>query len=180
MRASTIFATVATAFTLTAASPSASRQSNTTLTNFLLVTTSQRSSTTESSQLTNASATSLFDPFNQESYYLRTISAGYGSLPRFNLTNGDLHTLAMGIEGVGEYVYNSTGKIEAGKEFVLSPSKEPAGNLALADGYLLTVSGEEEGWTICDGDLGQDVLYWKGNGTSCTPTYIHAVADAPY
>ena len=46
--------------------------------------------------------------------------------------------------------------------------------------YLLTVDGEEKGWTICDGDLEQLVISWKGTDESCNATYIHAVRTAPY
>ncbi|KAK3679413.1 hypothetical protein LTR78_000974 [Recurvomyces mirabilis] len=149
-------------------------------TNFLLVATSQCPSTSNSSALADVSATSLFDPFNQKNYLLRLIAPGYGSLPRFNLTNGDLQSVAPGIEGVGVYEYNSTGGVAEGDELMFSPSAEPAGNLALKNGYLLTVDGEEEGWTICDGQLEESVIYWKGNDSSCELTYIHAVQDAPY
>ncbi|KAK5128547.1 hypothetical protein LTR85_003218 [Meristemomyces frigidus] len=153
------------------------------LTDLLLVTTTQCPSTANSSTLANVSATSLFDPYDQKNYLLRTISAGYGSLPTFNLTNGDLHTAAVGPEGVGNYVYNSTGTVTEGEELSLAPTAEPAGNLALKNGYLLTVGGEEEGWSLCTGAAGalsEPVIYWKANGTSCTPIYIHAVKDAPY
>ncbi|RMY87051.1 hypothetical protein D0862_10779 [Hortaea werneckii] len=174
---------IASAFTallaLSNATPLASR-ADVLKQDFLLVTTSQAEASNSATALADVSATSLFDPYNQQNYLLRTIADTYASLPRFNLTNGDLHTRATGIEGVGTYVYNSTGTIRAGQEFMLSPQKEPKGNLALKDGYLLTVGGEAKGWTICEGELGLDVLYWKGNGSSCSPTYVHAVTQAPY
>ena len=59
-------------------------------------------------------------------------------------------------------------------------SAQPAGNLALNEGYLLTVDGEKEGWTICDGALGNEVLSWKGTTEGCEGTYVHAVTKAPY
>ncbi|TKA80565.1 hypothetical protein B0A55_02019 [Friedmanniomyces simplex] len=128
------------------------------LTNFLLVTTSQCPSTANSSALANVSATSLFDPYNQADYLLRLIAPGYGSLPRFNLTNGDLGSVAPGIEGVGTFEYNSTGSVVEGEQLTFSAKAEPKGNLALKNGYLLTVGGEEEGWTVCAGPLEEDVV----------------------
>ncbi|KAK4539220.1 hypothetical protein LTR36_000875 [Oleoguttula mirabilis] len=178
MRTTTLLTALAAAC-LAAASPYP-RAAAADLTDFLLVTTTQCPSTANSSALANVAATSLFDPYDQQNYLLRTIDAGYGSLPTFNLTSGDLHTAAVGPEGVGNYVYNSTGTVTAGQELQLSPAAESAGNLGLKDGYLLTVGGLEVGWTICDGALEQHVIYWKGNASSCTPTYIHAVAKAPY
>ncbi|KAK5108356.1 hypothetical protein LTR62_008386 [Meristemomyces frigidus] len=173
-----LYAAIALLTTLTTASPFARQPPLPT--NFLLVTTTQCPSTLNSSALASVSATSLFDPYNQKNYLLRTIAPGYGSLPRFNLTNGDMSSLAPGIEGVGVYEYNSTGGVTAGKELMFAPSVEPKGNLGLKNGYLLTVGGQEEGWTICQGALEESVIYWKGNATSCVPTYIHAVQDAPY
>lgn len=75
--------------------------------------------------------------------------------------------------------------VEAGKELQFLASPQPAGNLALNEGYLLTVNGEKEGWTICEGALSNEVLVWKGgaaNGTlvDCRETYVHAVTQAPY
>lgn len=129
-----------------------------TLANFLLVTTTQCESARNSSALANVSATSLFDPFDQSTYLLRLIGPGYNSLPKFNLTNGDLNTEAEEPEATGEAVYNSTGAVTAGAELGFIPSTEPAGNLGLKNGYLLTVGGQEKGWTICDGPLEQFVV----------------------
>jgi hypothetical protein len=75
--------------------------------------------------------------------------------------------------------------VQAGAELQFLASVQPAGNLALDDGYLLTVDGQRDGWTICEGKLEQDVLYWKGtNGTGgatdCRGTWVHAVRKAPY
>ncbi|KAK3070183.1 hypothetical protein LTR53_010905 [Teratosphaeriaceae sp. CCFEE 6253] len=163
---------------LAAASPYPRQIANPT--NFLLVTTSQCPSANSSSTLPGVSATSLFDPNYQPNYLLRLIDPGYGSLPRFNLTNGELASIAMGPHGVGTFVYSSTGNVTGGEELEFSRDVEPAGNLALKTGYLLTVGGEEEGWTVCNGQLDEEVIYWKGTDASCTPTYIHAVQDAPY
>jgi hypothetical protein len=54
------------------------------------------------------------------------------------------------------------------------------GNLALDADYLLTVDGEREGWTVCDGVLDQEVLSWKGMADDCVAVYVHAVTKAPY
>ena len=147
-------------------------------TNFLLVTTSQLEQTPASSDLANVNATSLFDPFDQQEYLLRLIAPGYNSLPTFNLTSGTLHTITNGILGHGTYEYNST-KVEKGGELQFLPTDEK-GNLGVKNEYLLTVDGEEKGWTICDGDLEQLVISWKGTDESCNATYIHAVKTAPY
>ncbi len=130
------------------------------LQNFLLVTTSQCPPANSSALLANVSATSLFDPYTQPDFYLRLIQPGYNSLPTFNLTNGDLHTVAEGIDadGFGNHVYNSTGTVEDGEELIFDASTEPNGNLGLKNGYLLTVGGEEWGWTICEGPLSEDVV----------------------
>jgi hypothetical protein len=75
--------------------------------------------------------------------------------------------------------YNST-RVTVGSELQFLASQQPAGNIALNEGYLLTVDGQREGWTICDGALGNEVLSWRGNGTGCVKTYVHAVVKAPY
>ncbi|TKA49535.1 hypothetical protein B0A54_00202 [Friedmanniomyces endolithicus] len=180
MRPSTPLLTLLSLLTALASTSPTPGRPNHTPTNFLLVTTTQWPPTLNSSLLANVSATSLFDPYNQATYLLRLIAPGYGSLPRFNLSSGDLGSAAPGIEGVGVYEYNSTGTVVAGEELGFGAQVEPRGNLALKGGYLLTVGGEEAGWTVCGGAFGESVIYWKGTDASCTPTYIHAVANAPY
>ncbi|KAH8732341.1 hypothetical protein GQ44DRAFT_640854 [Phaeosphaeriaceae sp. PMI808] len=149
------------------------------LTNFLLVTTSQLDASAESAELKAVSATSLFDPFNQPALLLRLQMPGYNSLPNFTLSSGTLSTIAQAPFGGGKKLYNST-VVEEGKQLQFLASVQPAGNLALNEGYLLTVNGEKEGWTICDGPLGNNVLSWKGTVTGCQATYVHAVTKAPY
>ncbi|KAH7380780.1 hypothetical protein BKA66DRAFT_512779 [Pyrenochaeta sp. MPI-SDFR-AT-0127] len=149
------------------------------LTSFLLVTTSQLNPSVNSSELKAVSATSLFDPFNQPALLLRLTGPGYGSLPNFTLTSGTLATTAFAPFGGAKYLYNNT-LVEAGKELQFLASEQPVGNLALNEGYLLRVNGEEEGWTICEGPLRYEVLSWKGNATGCAKTYVHAVTKAPY
>ena len=124
----------------------------------LLVTTSSPNSTTDSSDLPDVSATSLFDPYDQVNFLLRLIGDDYLSLPKFNFTHGVLRTLSDGIEGSGEYVYNST-KIETGGKLQFVPSEQDNGNLGLQFGYLLTVDGQSEGWSICEGPLEEKVVY---------------------
>jgi hypothetical protein len=70
--------------------------------------------------------------------------------------------------------------VEAGKELQFLASTQPAGNIALDNNYLLTVDGEKEGWTICNGALSNEVLSWKGTAEGCNATYVHAVTKAPY
>lgn len=123
--------------------------------------------------------TAIQDPFNQPALLLRLTGPGYGSLPNFTLTSGTLSTIASAPFGGAKYLYNST-VVTPGNELQFLASAQPAGNLALDEGYLLTVNGSREGWTICEGALENDVLSWKGNGTDCQKTYVHAVTKAPY
>jgi hypothetical protein len=119
------------------------------------------------------------DPFNQPALLLRLIGPGYNSLPNFTLSSGTLSTVAQAPFNGGPKLYNST-VVEAGKELQFLASAQPAGNLALDENYLLTVNGEKTGWTICDGALSNEVLSWKGNGTGCEDTFVHAVTKPPY
>ncbi|GAB7324252.1 hypothetical protein MBLNU13_g07603t1 [Cladosporium sp. NU13] len=149
-------------------------------TNFYLLTTTSPTQNTNSSHLPSVSATSLFDPLAQTTYLLRLIGPGYNSLPQFNLTaDGTLETEAAGPHGIGEFEYNST-RVHAGEDLTFAPKAQPKGNLGLKDGYLLTVGGESGGWRVCEGELGQQVVAWKGEDESCTDTFVHAVKDAPY
>ncbi|KAF2828545.1 hypothetical protein CC86DRAFT_368757 [Ophiobolus disseminans] len=172
MRSSTLSLIVAVGAMICAAFP-------TELTNFLLVTTSQADPNPDPSELQAVAATSLYDPFHQPALILRLIGSGYNSLPNFTLTDGTLSSVALAPFNGGEKLYNST-IVEAGKELQFLASPQPAGNMALSEGYLLTVDGEEEGWTICNGLLGSEVLTWKGTTDGCADTYVHAVTKAPY
>lgn len=127
------------------------------LDSFYLVTTSQRSYSSNSSTLADVSATSLFDPLYQPNYLLRLIDPGYGSLPVFAFGDRTLQTTASGPHGIGTYVYNST-TVEPAKELQFLAAPEPAGNIGIKGRYLLTVNGEEMGWSICDGPLDQSVV----------------------
>jgi len=174
----TILACVAFAV-VAAAAPTTSTPANH-LTDFLLVTTSTTDSTSSSASLPNVNVTSLFDPSHQTDFYLRLISPGYGSLPRFNLSQGSLHTEAENVfDGYQVEEYNST-TVVADQELSFNPAPHGSGNLSLKDGYLLAVGGDIEGWTVCEGDLEESVIYWKGNDSTCEKRYIQAVKDAPY
>ncbi|KAJ9649797.1 hypothetical protein H2199_000576 [Coniosporium tulheliwenetii] len=145
-----LLASLSALFTSTAALPSPqtygypSGMTAAGLSSFYLVTTSSSNATTNSSSLPNVKATSLFDPYYQPNFFLRIIDPGYGSLPTFNLTDGTLQTLANAPRGPAVYLYNSTTVVED-TELQFLPEEQPAGNLALKGGYLLTVDGESEG-----------------------------------
>lgn len=138
---------------LSAAAPTAPQD----LTNFLLVTTTCPEYSSNSSLLPDVNATSLFDPNKQETFLLRLIAPGYGSLPQFNISNSTLQTESYGPIGFTLEEYNST-TVTSGDELGFEPAVQTTGNLGLKDGYLLGVSGETEGWTVCDGEIGQSVV----------------------
>lgn len=119
------------------------------------------------------------DPVSQSKLLLRLIGAGYNSLPNFTLADGVLSTITQGPHGIGSYRYNSTA-VTAGSELQFVAQKQASGNVGLDGGYLVTVDGEKEGWTICDSASGTDVLFWKGNGSDCVSTFLHAVTKPPY
>ena len=50
----------------------------------------------------------------------------------------------------------------------------------MGEGNLLGWNGSAMGWTICAGDLEQDVVEWQGSDTNCEATYVQAVAKPPY
>lgn len=151
MKASLLLATLSAG--LSSASPIPSQN----LTNFLLVTTTCPEHSVNSSLLPNVNATSLFDPAKQETFLLRLIAPGYGSLPRFNISNSTLQTESYGPIGFTLEEYDST-TVTSGDELGFLPAVRTKGNLGLKDGYLLSVGGETEGWTICDGAIGQSVV----------------------
>ena len=59
-------------------------------------------------------------------------------------------------------------------------TSEDDGLSFVGKGNLLGVNGSAVGWTICTGDLEQDVVEWQGNDASCEATYVQAVAKPPY
>ncbi|KAF2424264.1 hypothetical protein EJ08DRAFT_618106 [Tothia fuscella] len=146
---------------------------------FYLVTASSSTCNSNSSLLPSVSAISLFDPFRQPNFLLRTIERGYFSLPNFTLTDGVLHTPSSGPFGTGNYIYNSTPPV-AGQELQFAQSVGSDGGLSLLGGFLLAVNGSAEGWGICPGALGQRVIQYKGTDASCNSTYIQAVSVPPY
>ncbi|KAJ9654900.1 hypothetical protein H2201_008924 [Coniosporium apollinis] len=147
-----LLASLSALFTSTAALPSPqtygypSGMTAAGLSSFYLVTTSSSNATTNSSSLPNVKATSLFDPYYQPNFFLRIIDPGYGSLPTFNLTDGTLQTLANAPRGPAVYLYNSMTVVED-TELQFLPEEQPAGNLALKGGYLLTVDEGGECYT---------------------------------
>lgn len=146
------------AISITSALPTLTRDTSGNPQNFLLVTTTSSSASAHSSNLPNVSATTYFDPYHQTTFLLRTIAPGYGSLPLFNLTDGTLQTPAYVFnDNDGTVEYNSTIVI-AGEELGFEPDPQPDGNLVLKDGYLLTVGGDAEGWTLCNGPIDQTVV----------------------
>lgn len=159
-----LFATLATALPTTTTTTDYTTSSNSTnstsspLTYFYLLTTTSPTRNTNSSLLPSVSATSLFDPLAQTTYLLRLIGPGYNFLPQFNLTSdGTLETEAAGPHGIGEFEYNST-RVHAGEDLTFAPQAQPKGNLGLEGGFLLSVGGETEGWRVCEGELGQQVV----------------------
>ncbi len=54
-------------------------------------------------------------------------------------------------------MYNST-TVQKNVELQFLPEKERKGNLGLKGGYLLTVGGEEKGWSICEGEEDESVV----------------------
>lgn len=90
-----------------------------------------------------------------------------------------LSTTTSGPHGIGTVTYNSEN-ITTGQELQFVAQKSAKGNVALDGGYLVTVDGEKEGWTICDSKSGTDVLWWKGEGSDCKKTFLHAVKEPPY
>lgn len=67
-----------------------------------------------------------------------------------------------------------------GGELQFMAKKQENGNVGLDGGYLVTVDGEKEGWTVCKSRSGEEVLFWKGTGEDCTATFMHAVTKPPY
>ncbi|KAF1974763.1 hypothetical protein BU23DRAFT_579529 [Bimuria novae-zelandiae CBS 107.79] len=166
---------------LSALSASLATALPTELTQFFLVTSDQSDPNANSSQLRGVHATTPYaeDPVSQSTLLLRLIGAGYNSLPNFTLTDGVLATTTSGPHGIGSVTYNSTAVV-AGQELQFMAQQQEGGNVALDGGYLVTVDGETEGWTICDSARGMDVLWWRGEGSDCKSTFLHAVSKPPY
>lgn len=57
---------------------------------------------------------------------------------------------------------------------------EGDGGIGLKDGYLVSVGNETQGWSVCDGELGEKVLAWKVEEEECDQVYLQAVGDRPY
>jgi hypothetical protein len=72
-----------------------------------------------------------------------------------------------------------TVPVVAGQQLQFAQT-QTAGNIALSDGYLVSVDGGSDGWTICADEHGTELLYWKGQDTSCVKMFLQAVQGAPY
>ena len=155
MRISTV-TLISTFLSTTIALPTLHERS-TNPTNFYLVTTTSCERAANSSWLENVSATSLFDPYDQATFLLRLIEPGYGSLPKFNLSQAILHSFADPPASFTPAKYNST-RVVAGAKLGFDDAPESNGNLGLEQGFLLTVGGVSEGWTICEGPLEESVV----------------------
>lgn len=124
---------------------------------FYLVTTTSRNSAHNSSHLNNVSAISIFDPIHQTNYLLRTTDYGYGSLPTFSLSNGDLTTLTSPPFQTEEVIYTSL-PLEKNTPLQLNQYQQPKGKLSLVKGYLLAAGESVEDWTLCTGPLEQTLV----------------------
>ena len=87
---------------------------------------------------------SLQDPFHQPALLLRLIGLGYGFLPTLTLAHGTYSTISQAPFGDAKYRYNST-VLRAGQDLHFLASKQPTRDIALYQGYLLTVDGDKEG-----------------------------------
>lgn len=150
---SLIFATAAILLGNASAAPTTKAPLDT----FYLVSTSEMKPDCEPANLDNVWAISLFDPDYEANYVLRQIGADYGSLPKFQLIDGTLHTWAQGPHGVSVFQYNSTMPVVK-EELQFARAVQSGGNLGLLDGYLLVVDGIKYGWTVCDGAFGEQVV----------------------
>lgn len=140
---------------IAAAAPTS--QAYRTLSSFYLTTTSSSEYSANSSNLPDAVALGLFDPYYQENVLLRLTQPGYLSLPNFTLTDSTLHTVSSGPHGLGTYEYNSTAVMDDQElQFLASP--QSGGNVGLKNGYLLSVNDQTDGWTLCAGDLSETVV----------------------
>lgn len=79
--------------------------------------------------------------------------------------------------------------MQVGKELTFSATEQEKGNIELEKGYLITVNGVSEGWEVCEGEFGEEVLFWKAGEDEatgvvrregCERVWMHAVGKAPY
>lgn len=151
---------------------------------FYLVTTTSPICISNSSNLPNVSATSFFDPFQQAQFQLRLIGPGYLSIPLFNLTNGSVQAWNSDQFGQGNYTYSSEAPAVEGEllfDQVQAGETGGGGGLSwMGEGNLLAYNGSVDGWTICNGDVGQSVIEWMGSDESCVGTHLQGVGQPPY
>ncbi|KAF3911000.1 hypothetical protein AA313_de0201952 [Arthrobotrys entomopaga] len=148
-------------------------------TNFYLVTSTQSTSCSNSSDLADVSAISTFDPYYQENYLLRKIGPGYNSLPVFNFNRGNLNTVASMPHGGPEETY-TTLKPKDNTELMFNPNSTTVrGPLTLRNG-LLGYHGINDRWYTCPGAFGEDVITYKATQTGCSQVFVQAVSQPPY
>jgi len=70
--------------------------------------------------------------------------------------------------------------VVAGQQLQFLRETRTAGNIALQNGYLVSVDGKNDGWTICKTERGTELLFWRGKDASCRKTFLQAVTGAPY
>jgi hypothetical protein len=130
---------------------------NVSSTQFYLITASSPLCSENSSNIPMAAATSLFAPLRQPNLFLRTIGPGYLSLPIFTLSEGSLYTYTTDAVGQGNYSYGTPAPAE-GDELQFLRDQAGSAGLTLTGGFLLGVNGVTDGWKICEGSFGQQVV----------------------
>lgn len=105
----------------------------------------------------------LFDPYHQSDYLLR-LGDNY-NLPIFSLSKGSLQVKTENFNGQSEITLTSN-KLVPGKPVTLSQKSNGSSGISF-NGDLLTV-GEYSGFfSVCDGPLGEKVIFYKGTDKSC-------------
>lgn len=110
--------------------------------------------------------------------FLRLLAPGYNSLPAFKLSNASTLSTRLST-GRGDYTFDSA-PVLAKQELKFFTGQQTLGEISLKDGYLVSVGGNSDRWTICKTDRGSQLLYWMGEGEACRKTWLHAVTGAPY
>ena len=146
------------------AAPHAKREAEKAPSKFYLVTTSSPKCASNSSLLPDVSATSVFAPFQQDTYLLRTQGPGYLQLPVFILegtknTSKSLISFQPDVLGHGNYTYiNEPVRANSMLQLAQSGQHEPLGGGLSLVGCALAVNGSISGWTLCTGALSQTIV----------------------
>jgi len=137
-----------------------------TIVTFKLVHTTDSSPDSVQPALTNGNAIELFDPLHQSDYLLRIGKVdNVDQLPTFSLSKGSLHVQTKDITGY-KNIELVSNKLCAGDPVTLS--QKPNGSSGITwNGPLLTVGEIAGDFQLCDGPLGQKVIYYKGTHKSC-------------